>query len=75
MFELWGRSEAQITKRARELGLKNEMRYRNHWTAEEIEYLVSNFASAEWGSLVDRLNRPGIVIREKAAELELERKE
>lgn len=75
MFELWGRSESQIKGRAKELGLKNEMRYRNHWTTEDVEYLVDNFETAEWGDIIEKLNRPGSAIRNKASGLGLKRNE
>ena len=73
MSEIWGRSEPQITSRAKELGLRNQMRYRNHWTVEDMEYLADNYESAEWGVMVDTLHRPGSAIRNKASLMGLKR--
>jgi hypothetical protein len=66
---LWGRSENQIKRRAKELNLEN---YSMGYTKKETEYLKINYKTSLMEEMSIKLNRSPRSIRKKAIELGLE---
>lgn len=72
--KLWGRSESQIIKRVKELGLTHGvLEYMRHYTPEDTEYLRENYAQAPWEEILERLGRSKKNIIYKANRMGLKR--
>jgi hypothetical protein len=72
--KLWGRSEGQIAKRIRELGLESgNFHYLHHFSAQDIEYLQDNYETASWEEMTKALDRTKESIAIKANKIGLKR--
>ncbi len=73
--KLWGRSESQIIRRAKELHLEEgDMKYLNHYSPVEIQYLKENYETAPWDDILSTLNRKKGSVISKAQKMGLKRK-